>query len=412
MSHVWRLSTVGEEFEVQLGKMLDAANNVGTPKPYLGNRAVQWGRIDVAAAGVVPLTSSDLQRFRLRAGDLLVCEGGEVGRAAIWRDELPECYYQKALHRLRPKRGYDVRLMSALLEYWSSTGAFADYVTQTSIAHLPREKFIEIPLPMPSRAEQRRICDVLGDADDLIAILGRLIAKKEAVATGVKQRLLTGETRLPGFQDEWQEVLLGDHVSYVKTISLSRAQLDADSPVRYLHYGDIHTRSGVRLDAAGDVMPRARAELLGNAGLLEVGDLVFADASGDPDGVGKSVEVTSVPPDGVVAGLHTIAARFDKDVLADGFKAYLQFIPAFRQALLRLAAGTKVLATTRSYLSSIELAVPSVDEQRAIAAVLGDAHAEIELLRARLAKTRAVKEGMMQELLTGRTRLPDGEAAA
>ena len=123
--------------------MLDATKNAGEAKPYLGNRAVQWGRIDVSAAGLVPLSRSDVRRYRLNRGDLLVCEGGEVGRAAIWQDQLPECYFQKAIHRLRPTRGYNVRLMLAVLEYWASTGAFNNYVTQTSIAHLPRENSSE-----------------------------------------------------------------------------------------------------------------------------------------------------------------------------------------------------------------------------------------------------------------------------
>jgi type I restriction enzyme, S subunit len=82
----WSVSTVGAEFSIQLGKMLDSEKNVGVPKPFLGNRSVQWGRIDLAGIGEIKLTPSDLQRFRLRAGDLLVCEGGEIGRAAIWRE--------------------------------------------------------------------------------------------------------------------------------------------------------------------------------------------------------------------------------------------------------------------------------------------------------------------------------------
>ncbi len=153
-------------------------------------------------------------------------------------------------------------------------------------------------------------------------------------------------------------------------------------------------------------MPRAPLRSAGRAGRLNVGDLVFADASEDPDGVGKSVEISGVPSEGAVAGLHTIVARFDKTVLADGFKAYLQFNSDFRRQLLRLVAGTKVLATTRSHISSIELALPPPAEQEAIARVLGDADAELAALRTRLMKAKAVKEGMMQELLTGRTRLP------
>jgi len=269
----------------------------------------------------------------------------------------------------------------------------------------------KIPVVLPKLSEQSRIASVAQDASELIHVLEMLIAKKRAMRLSIIQQLLTGATRLPGFESPWCEVRLGDHVNYVKTVALSRAQLDTESPLRYLHYGDIHTRSSVTLDAATEEMPRANSVLAGNAGRLRRGDVVFADASEDPAGVGKSVEVLSVPPDGVVPGLHTIAARFDSSVLADGFKAYLQFIPEFRTALLRLAAGTKVLATTRSYISSITLRLPDIHEQRAIAKVLHDADAEILLFGERLTKARNVKLGMMQDLLTGRTRLPD-EAAA
>ena len=141
----WDVSTVGQQFSVQLGKMLDAKRNVGVAKPYLGNRAVQWNRIDIAGLPSVPLSPADLLRFRLEKGDLLACEGGEVGRAAIWDAPLDECYYQKALHRLRPLKAFDPRFMVAILHRLADRGMLANYVTQTSIAHLPRDKFIEIP---------------------------------------------------------------------------------------------------------------------------------------------------------------------------------------------------------------------------------------------------------------------------
>lgn len=268
-----------------------------------------------------------------------------------------------------------------------------------------------IVVAVPPLVEQRVIADALSDADGLIRAFEKMIAKKRDVKQGMMQELLTGRGRLPGFSGDWREICLGDHVTYVRTVALSRDQLDQDSPLRYLHYGDIHTRTSVRLDAAAEDMPRAASHLAARSGRLMRGDLVFADASEDPDGVGKSVEVSAVPPEGVVPGLHTIAARFETSVLADGFKAYIQFIPTFRAALLRLAAGTKVLATTRNSISGITLMLPEVDEQSAIAGVLSDADAEIAALERRLESARAVKVGMMQELLTGRTRLPVEEGA-
>jgi len=192
----WGTSTIGREFEVKLGKMLDADRNVGVPKPFLGNRAVQWGQIDISDISTVPMTPSDMEAFGLRNGDLLVCEGGEVGRAAIWNAPIPECYYQKALHRLRPTRGFEPRVMAALFRLWVDRGVLANYVTQTSIAHLPREKLLLIPLPVPSPPEQSAIADVLSDMDADLATLEQRRDKTRAIKQGMMQELLTGRIRL------------------------------------------------------------------------------------------------------------------------------------------------------------------------------------------------------------------------
>lgn len=277
--------------------------------------------------------------------------------------------------------------------------------------NLSGELVRKIPIAVPPMAEQHTIAEAIGDAATMVSRIEKDIAKKQAIKQGMMQQLLTGRTRLPGFSAVWNDYKLGNHVVYLKTVPLSRAQLDNESSLRYLHYGDIHTNARTQLDAANAVMPRAAMALARSAGRLQPGDLVFADASEDADGIGKSVEIISVPPEGIVPGLHTIAARFDKSVLADGFKAYLQFIPTFRNGLLRLAAGTKVLATTRAYISSIVMPLPSIDEQRAIASALSDMDKEIDTLVLRLDKAKAIKQGMMQQLLTGRTRLPVPEVA-
>lgn len=277
-------------------------------------------------------------------------------------------------------------------------------VRGSTVYHLYATDMRQFQLSLPAIEQQKRAADALQDVNDLIATLERLIAKKQAIKQGMMQQLLTSRTRLPGFAGEWTDIRLGDHVSYVKTVALSRAQLDTKSTLRYLHYGDIHTRSSVLLDAVSEEMPRAETRL------AVVQDCFSAAISYSPmprkirrELASRSRSWTHLQYH-VVPGLHTIAARFDKSVLADGFKAYLQFVPSFRDQLLRLAAGTKVLATTRSYISSITLTLPDVAEQTAIADVLLDAEREIEALSARLSKAQDVKTGMMQQLLTGRTR--------
>ncbi len=396
MTAPWATSTVGEQFDVRLGKMLDAAKNVGIPKPYIGNRAVQWGRIDPSAGGIVPMTRSDLQRYRLREGDLLVCEGGDVGRGAIWRNELPECYYQKALHRLRTKSGYDARLMLALLQYWSSIGAFSDFVTQTSIAHLPREKFIVMPLPLPSEAEQRWMGDAIQDTDDLIATLERLIAKKQAIKQGMMQQLLTGRTRLPGFSDSWADVVLGDVAQFGKGVGLPKSALTASGSTPCIHYGELFTFYGPEIFQAA-----SRTNPTGRMVVSEDLDVLMPTSDVTPRGLAKA---SAIHGSGVVLGGDVLIIRPDKA------RAYGPFLAhAIRRdagQVLQLVRGSTVYHLYAADMRNFTLSIPSVEEQRAITDVLLDTEHEIDALGRRLGKARDIKTGMMQQLLTGRVRLP------
>lgn len=262
-----------------------------------------------------------------------------------------------------------------------------------------------IPVLLPPLSEQSAIATALSDVDALLSSLDALIAKKRDIKQAAMQQLLTGKTRLPGFAGEWAVTRLGDHATLIRNGVYSRAELSIDGSVKYLHYGDIHTSGAVHLNPSEAIMPFLGADKAVRLGRLVSGDLVFVDATEDLAGVGKSVEVVGAEGTEVVAGLHTIAVRFDKRILADGFKAYLQFIPAFGAHLRSLAAGTKVLSTNRSHIASAEIALPSIAEQAAIAQVLSDMDAELAALEARRDKTRLLKQGMMQELLTGKTRL-------
>ncbi|MEV6254650.1 restriction endonuclease subunit S [Nocardia sp. NPDC051911] len=368
--------------------------------------------LDLTDSRFVDVDQQDAEaiRTRLAPGDILISITADIGIVGYVDEAVPSPAYINqhiARVRLNPELA-NSRFVAYYLSSWGPQRKFVGATDTGAKAGMNLTTVASLTTVAPPLEEQDRIAEVLTDVDRLIAAQKRIIAKKQAVKHGVMQQLLTGRTRLPGFSDPWVDVRLGDHVTYVKTVPLSRAQLDDASPLRYLHYGDIHTHSGATFDAARESMPRAAAHLARRAGRLEPGDLVFADASEDPVGVGKSVEIASVPSEGVVPGLHTIAARFDKSVLANGFKGYLQFIPAFREPLLRLVAGTKVLATTRSQISSIALPLPSAAEQKAIAVVLSNIDSEITALCVRLAKMQDIKRGVMQELLTGRVRLPIG----
>ncbi len=290
----------------------------------------------------------------------------------------------------------------------------ARFLAGSGVPTLNRNDVHQHVIPLPPLHEQRAIAAVLMDVDALIGSLEALIAKKRAIKQAAMQQLLTGRTRLPGFRGEWETRRLGNHLRFLRHGSFPRSYLapngEVGGGVKYLHYGDIHTSARVYLDPTATALPALAKDYARRLDRLSDGDLVFVDASEDVGGVGKSIEIMGSEGHQLVSGLHTIAVRFNKAVLADGFKAYLQFFPRFRDHLRRLAAGTKVYATNRAHIASAELRFPPPQEQRAIAAALSDMDAEIAALDRRRDKTRALKQGMMQQLLTGSIRLPIQDA--
>jgi type I restriction enzyme S subunit len=217
------------------------------------------------------------------------------------------------------------------------------------------------------------------------------------------QELLTGKRRLPGFSGKWEKKRLGEHCRFLRNGTNSRADLNVDGPLKYLHYGDIHSCNNVYMSPKLlPSLPRSKANTLDR---LQEGDLVLADASEDTIGISKSVEIVGVDSFELVAGLHTIAVRFSVGIFAPRFVGLLQHCPDFNSHLRKLAAGTKVYATNRRHVSSAEVCVPPLKEQTAIATVLLDMDTEIGSLESKLGKAREIKQGMMQELLTGKIRL-------
>lgn len=351
--------------------------------------------------------------YFLCPGDLVVARtGASVGKSYLYDSSDGRLVYAGFLICITPSMH---RLDPRYLSYCMQSGRYWDWVRQTSTRSgqpgINSREYASLSIPVPELDEQQRIAQALGDLDSLIASVRRLIVKQRAIRRGMLYQLLTGTSRLSGFSSPWQERCLGDHVRFLNTATNSRAELNSTTGIKYLHYGDIHTSTDVTLDAARTEMPRLEPARVKTADRLRPGDLVFVDASEDEDGVGRAIEITGVPDEGLIAGLHTIACRFDKAVLTDCFKAYLQFCPQFRRALLRLAAGTKVLATSRSHIASVRMSLPDPPEQLAIASALSDVDDGIELLHRRLAKIVDVRRGTMQQLLTGRTRLPVEESA-
>ncbi len=145
--------------DVQLGKMLSAKSRTGHgSRPYLRNINVRWNSFDLSDVLKMDFSEREVKKYGLLQGDVLVCEGGEPGRAAVWRERASGILYQKALHRVRFVDGVlDPQLFVYQLEYHALSGRLVPRFTGSTIKHLPRERFLEVGLDLPPLAEQRRI---------------------------------------------------------------------------------------------------------------------------------------------------------------------------------------------------------------------------------------------------------------
>ena len=189
----WLWATVSQVGSARLGKMLDKAKNRGVPHRYLRNVNVRWFDFDLADVKVMPFEDDELEEFALRAGDVLICEGGEPGRAAVWDAREPAIYFQKALHRVRLAGDLTPRFFVYYLRAAADAGRLASHTTGATFQHLTGQALALFPVPVPPTAEQRRI---VARVDELMTLLDELeTAQKEreslrdALRTASLQRL-------------------------------------------------------------------------------------------------------------------------------------------------------------------------------------------------------------------------------
>ncbi len=256
--------------------------------------------------------------------------------------------------------------------------------------------------------EQRDIAQVLGDVDALLKALVRLIAKKHDLKQATMHQLLTGQTRLAGFSGGWKETQLGKLFTFKNGLNKGKKWFGFGTPI--VNYMDVFSNSVISCSRLEGRVSLTSDELRNYE--VRRGDVLFTRTSETPEEVGMSSVILDEPSQTVFSGF-VLRGRPKGEALCDSFKAY-----CFRSSFVRAQIISKASYTTRALtngkiLSLVVLDVPLRPEQEAIASVLTDMDAEIAALKQRLTKTRALKQGMMQELLTGRIRLvaPEGPRA-
>ena len=173
MREGWTYKKLGDVCESELGKTLNSAKDKGELHPYLCAVNVLWDKIDISSLKETKFEDSELERYSVKQGDLLVCEGGDIGRAAIWDKDYP-ILYQNALHRLRFSENILPRFCLMYLMNLKEKGDLdAKYGKGVTIKHLVKSSLLSIPIPVPPLSEQERIVSELD-------LLSSIIEKKKA----------------------------------------------------------------------------------------------------------------------------------------------------------------------------------------------------------------------------------------
>ena len=201
----WCKKRLADVADLSLGKMLDQNKNRGEYLPYLANVNVRWGSFDLSDLREMRFESHERVRYGLQSGDIVMCEGGEPGRCALWKDEQPGMMIQKALHRIRARDGLHNTFLYYSLLHRAHRGAFAALFTGATIKHLPTQNLAKIEVALPPLLLQVRIAGILSAYDDLIENNRRRI------------RLLERETRL--IYEEWFVRLRFPGHEYVRIIN-------------------------------------------------------------------------------------------------------------------------------------------------------------------------------------------------
>jgi type I restriction enzyme, S subunit len=415
----WCVRTIGELAAIRTGpfgtllKAGEYSSTNGVPLISVGEIRQGFLRVTAETPRVPDAVVRRLPQYVLRKGDIVLGRKGGVERSALIRQGENGWFLGSDGISIRASGGCHDEYLALQFRSHQIQEWLAQNATGTTMPSLNQEilKRLIVPLP-PTQAEQEAIAAALSAADALIESLDQLIAKKRDIKRGTTQELLSGETRLPGFQrasnriretdaglipEDWDAEKLGDCLTEPPAYGINAPAVPYEDKLpAYVRITDIGGDG--RLSSKNSVSVHApnSADYL-----LEDGDLVFARTGAS---VGKSYR--HIHSDG-----RLVFAGFLIRVRPNPLRLNPSFLAAFATTgqywnwvrLMSMRSGQPGI--NGNEYAQMPIPRPSIEEQTAIAAILSDMDAEITEHDAKLAKARQIKQGMMQNLLTGKIRL-------
>ena len=409
----WKKWTIGElisqtKTTIQtgpFGTVLSASEFVDYGIPVISVREIREGFIRVTdeTPCVTDETFSRLGKYTLSANDIVFARKGSVDRSAVIPDGAERYFLGSDGIRIRfDKRVVNPNLMLYIFQSPSTKQFLIQSSYGTTMAGLNEKILSALEFYLPeTMEEQNRIVQVLTDIDKQLTLTEEMIAKKRAIKQGTMQELLTGKKRLPGFSGEWQNFNLMKHSKIKARIGwqgLKKSEY-LDSGYALLVTGTDFDNGRVQWDQCHYVT-RSRYDQDRNIQIQSNDILITKDGS-----LGKAALVQGLSkPATLNSGIFVI--RPLQNAYDPVFVYHIMSSFVFKDFLDKLSAGSTIIHLYQKDVGKFEfLLPPTIEEQKGIAAVLSEMDADIAALEEKLAKYRQVKQGMMQQLLTGKIRL-------
>jgi type I restriction enzyme S subunit len=406
----WNIAKIGTGFDIKQGKSISARKQTGKYlKPFLRTSNVFWGRLDLSHLDEMDFTDDECKALTLEYGDLLVCEGGDIGRTAIWRNEKPECYYQNHLHRMRIK---DERIEPLFIMYWmqvalTQLGIYEGFGNKTTIPNLSSSRLREFIIPVPERNEQQKIAAVLLKIQKAIEIQESIIEKTRELKKSTLHHVFTHglrgeklkETEIGPMPESW-ELLLLESVLKLAQYGLSvRGLSNGQYPILRMNCqfdGQVHLNDLQYVNLDKDIFEKFK---------MTDGDVLF-NRTNSWELVGRTAIYHS--SETAVFASYLIRLKLDEEKINPDFLNHYFNMDATQQRLKSLASrGVSQSNISASKLKTFQVPVPKLNEQLEIIKILRTIDQKIILHTAKKSALQDLFKTMLNKLMTGEIRVKD-----
>ncbi len=403
----WKSAKLGELFDVQQGKALSQKSRQGdSPQPFLRTANVFWGHLNLTVVDRMDFTPGEAARLALQSGDLLLCEGGEIGRTAIWNGELPVCYHQNHVHRLRAKElniTYSEFYMFWMQAAFLLLNLYLGQGNKTTIANLPGARLKAFDLPLPPLPEQHAIAHALRSVQEAKEARRRELGLERERKAALMQHLFTHgtrgeplkETEIGLMPESWRVVSIGDAFNFTRkppNVRYTSYEAIPFVPMDYVPTSDLFfTRFSLR-----------PLEELTSGTYFEPGDFLLAKITPSFEN-GKQGIISELPTPFGIATTEVIPIQGIPQVSSNVFLAYYLLQSSIRAELASKMEGTTGRQRlSKSVLVSTRIPLPSLPEQNEIIEVFSTIDSKIASLTREVETLDELFRAMLDELMTGR----------